>query len=94
MARVWLPVVLLLVSPGLAPGVQGKLRKWEQLEAVKRSILDSLGLAQPPLIRHRASKEEEQHMLRLFLRQHSYIYSHLNRSAGSRSSVQRRIPIM
>ncbi|XP_060702445.1 inhibin beta A chain-like [Hemiscyllium ocellatum] len=91
MSRVW-PLLLLLVvvGSGLSPGARGKLGKWEQLEAVKRGILDSLGLAQPPLIRHRASKEEEQNMLQLFLRQHS----DSNLSARSSSTIlQQRLAV-
>ncbi|XP_069779308.1 growth/differentiation factor 15-like [Narcine bancroftii] len=46
-------------------------RKWLQIEAVKRGILDYLGLEQPPVIRKSASREEEERMYQLFLQNSS-----------------------
>ncbi|XP_067871866.1 inhibin beta C chain-like [Heterodontus francisci] len=46
-------------------------RKWLQIEAVKRGILDYLGLEQPPVIRKRVSREEEERMYQLFVQRDS-----------------------
>ncbi|XP_062888418.1 growth/differentiation factor 15-like [Mobula hypostoma] len=46
-------------------------RKWLQLEAVKRGILDYLGLEQPPVISKSVSREEEERMYQVFLRNSS-----------------------
>ncbi|XP_051893980.1 growth/differentiation factor 15-like [Pristis pectinata] len=46
-------------------------RKWLQIEAVKRGILDYLGLEQPPVIRKSVSREEEEKMYQLFLQNSS-----------------------
>ncbi|XP_055514457.1 growth/differentiation factor 15-like [Leucoraja erinacea] len=50
--------------------------KWLQIEAVKRGILDYLGLEQPPAIGRSVSREEEERMYQLFL---------VNVSSGSSS---------
>ncbi|XP_041061467.1 growth/differentiation factor 15-like [Carcharodon carcharias] len=72
----WVPPSF-LGKPPITPATSGlgvdlrpqeNHRKWLQIEAVKRGILESLGLEQPPVIRKRASREEEERMLQLFLR--------------------------
>ncbi|XP_038634268.1 growth/differentiation factor 15-like [Scyliorhinus canicula] len=61
---------LLLLLSAAGAGLRPR-REWWQIEAAKRGILESLGLERPPVVRERASRQEEDRMLQLFLQRGS-----------------------
>ncbi|XP_078054922.1 growth/differentiation factor 15-like [Mustelus asterias] len=83
MPLLWVTAWLLLAATGVQTGAQEQHRKWLQIEAVKRGILEALGLEEPPVIRKHGKRGEEERMYQLFLQRGSS--SQRNSSSSGRS---------
>ncbi|XP_067824847.1 protein decapentaplegic-like [Heptranchias perlo] len=80
--------LLLLFATGVDLRMHNNHRKWLQIEAIKRGILNYLGLEQPPVIRKSASREEEERMYQHFLQRESEQHNTSSEQSHSTASVR------